>query len=178
MNKYVLAGLLLSTTATVASANDVYSSSNQIGGLGYMNVSDDSGPEVNIDVLVGSIASRHNVSQSFSFVPELRLGVGISDDTVTVESGERVEMELEYLLALSLKAQLDVTESLYVFLNPTYAYSSLKSSSETYRASGTNSEFGIGTGAGFEFGNGVAVELSIDKFSDARIASVGLKFPM
>ncbi|SBS34927.1 hypothetical protein MAQ5080_03018 [Marinomonas aquimarina] len=169
--KKVLAGVILTMTAASVSAANYYApSDNLIGGLSYVSLSEDD-VDVTVGALVGSIASQHNVTDQFSLVPELRLGAGVKDDKVVLG-----EVKLEYFAAISVKAQLDVTDSFYVYASPSYAYRSLEASSGI--DIGSDSDFGIGAGAGFEFYPGVAAELSYERFSNFGVASFGLKFPM
>lgn len=175
--KRVCAGFIMAVCAVSASAADYSKLPNhQIGGLGFMTLEGDD-VDYTVGALVGSIASKHRVSNRFSLVPELRLGIGLDDDKVIV-GNTSVDVELKYFAALSVKAQLDVTEHLYLFANPTYAYSSVKGSSGDISLSDSDSAFAIGAGAGYEFYRGVSAELSYEKFSDASVTSLGLKFPM
>lgn len=167
----VFASLIFAATAISASAADYYAPSEDfIGGLSYISLSDDD-VDVTVGALVGSIASKHDVNNRFSLVPELRLGVGVKDDKMALGT-----VKMEYFAALSVRTQFDVSEALYVFANPTYAYRSLEASSGV--DIGSDSSFGIGAGVGVEFYPGVAAELAYERFSSGGIASIGLKFPM
>lgn len=169
--KKLFASLIFTVTAVSVSAADYYApSDNMIGGLSYISLSDDD-VDVTVGALVGSIASKHRLNHRFSLVPELRLGVGVKDDKVSVGT-----VKMEYFASLAVKTQFDVNEAVYVFATPSYAYRSLKASSNT--DIGSDSSFGIGAGAGFEFYPGVAAELSYDRYSHTGVTSLGIKFPM
>lgn len=167
----VFASLVVAVTAVSASAADYYAPSEDfIGGLSYVSLSDDD-VDVTVGALVGSIASKHSISSRFSLVPELRLGVGVKDDDMLLGT-----VKMEYFASIAVKTQLDLNESFYVFASPTYAYRSLKASSNS--DIGSDSSFGVGAGAGIEFYPGVAAELSYERYSHAGLTSIGIKFPM
>jgi hypothetical protein len=124
-----IAGLV--TTSSVASADWTFSG-------GYANFSeDDSGLDISLGALYAS-AGYHFESDEFVFMPELRLGVGISDDNVL-----GVNVEIDSFFAASIRGQYNVTESFGVFLQPSYGRLELTASADGQSFTDDDWEFGL-----------------------------------
>lgn len=143
-----------------------------VAGGGYLNVSDDDGGvDVSLGGLYGSVGYVIESEGNFYFLPEVRLGVGISDDTVF-----GVDVELDTFFALSVRGQYDFDSGLYLYAAPSYARAEFTASSGGVSVSDDDWEFGIGGGAGYKFSDTVWGELSYETFDGTDIVSLGLKF--
>ena len=75
------------------------------GGFGSLSDSSD-GTDVSLNIIYGSLAYKIQKDNSnFFFVPELRLGTGIGDDSMNV-FGRNVKVEVDSFLALSVRVHL------------------------------------------------------------------------
>ncbi|MFY8273291.1 outer membrane protein [Pseudoalteromonas sp. SSDWG2] len=148
------------------------SQANWQAGVGYVNLSDsEGGDSISLNALVGSLGYKFKSSDSFYFMPELRLGTGLGDDDLY-----GIKVEVESFMALSLRGQYDFDNGMYLYGAPSYANVEVKASG--YGASATEDEweFGLGGGLGYNFSNGVAAELSYEQFDGVDVVSFGLKF--
>lgn len=138
------------------------------GGVSYANLSDNS---LDFGALVGSVGYTFKTSENFSLVPELRYGIGISDDTYL-----GVDFELDRFLSLSVRGEFDFNNGAYAFIAPSYSNVKLEGSSGGFSASADDSEFGIGAGVGYFFDNNIAIEASYENIDQVDVFSAGLKF--
>jgi hypothetical protein len=126
-----------------------------VGG-GYYNVSDDEGGvDISVGAITGSVAYRFETESDFSVIPELRLGFGVGDDTVL-----GVDVEIDRIVAFSVRGQFDFPSGAYVFAAPAYADIEVEASSGGASASESDSEFGFGGGVGFRFTDSAMAEVS------------------
>ena len=108
LKKALLAAALVSVSMS-ASANWVL-------GVGYSNLSDS---EDDIDISLGAIVAsagyKYAINEAFTLVPELRYGIGVSDDEVF-----GVDIELDSFYAFTLRGEFDVSENVYAYVAPSY----------------------------------------------------------
>jgi predicted porin len=170
LRKTALALVALSLPLTVSANNW------SVGG-GYLNFSNDSdGIDVSLGSLYGSVAYIYQTEhKKFSIVPELKLGTGISDDSVRLY-GTKVDVELERFVNFSVKAQYDVTDQVFVFVMPSYANAKIEASVGGFSESDSEWEFGVGTGIGYQFNAQTDVALSYEKFDDTDVISAGFNY--
>ena len=160
--------LLVLTLPLTASANW------SLGG-GYINLSDDSDDiDVSLGGIYGSAAYTFKTdSENFTVVPELRIGTGISDDSVDTYYGD-VDIELESFIALSLRAQYQVNERFYLYAMPSYANAELKASGFGRSETEDEWEFGYGAGAGFSISEEVNINFSYEMYDDTDVLTAGI----
>lgn len=179
MKKILLAALMLTGSVAVAAPNEG-TSGNWVGGISYANLSDEEdGLDISLGALVGSLGYKIESGSSFYFMPEVRVGVGITDDTVTV-FGVDVDVELDSFLALSVKGQFELENGVYLYAAPTYANAEFTASAsqggQSASATEDSWEFGLGLGAGYNFNPSTSLEASYEQFDGTDVLSVGLKF--
>ena len=122
--KRILFTLIILTASLPASAQWV------VGG-GYLNLSDDDdGIDVSLGAVYGSLGYIIEGEVQFSFIPEVRVGFGVSDDT---NSG--VNVDLDTFFALSLRGQYDFESGLYLYAAPSYARAEFTASSPLFSGS-------------------------------------------
>ncbi|WP_181405213.1 outer membrane beta-barrel protein [Aestuariibacter sp. GS-14] len=168
MRKTLLACLLATASA---SANADWNA-----GLSYLNLSDsEEGLDISLGGIVGHVSYDYVVSDQLTIMPELRLGVGITDDTVRVFYTD-VKIDLDMFTALSVRAQYELTDQFYVFANPSYAYAKIGYTIEEYSESDSDGdwEFGIGGGMGYQVSESTSLELRYESYSGTDVLSLGV----
>ena len=167
MKKLLLSALVLVFSST-ANAEWVY-------GAGYVNMSDEGdGIDISLGAVAGSVGYVFD-NETFRLVPELRVGFGLSDDDVRI-SGVTVDVEIESFLALSVMAQLDLGDSVYVYAQPSYANLEIEASSGGFSESDSEWEFGLGAGLGFRVSETASVELGYETYDGLDVFAISLKF--
>ena len=142
----------------------------QVGG-GFSNLSDDlgDGDDVSLSILYGSVSYKTDSSyDDFSFVPELRIGTGIGDDSLY-----GIKLEVKSFIALSVRGQYEFSNGAYVYAMPSYANLNIKASGSE---SEDNWEFGVGAGVGYSLNKKLSVEASYENYDDTNFLSVGFKY--
>ena len=145
----------------------------QMGG-GFSNLSDDlrGGDDVSLNILYGSVAYKTESSyKDFSFVPELRIGTGVGDDSIY-----GVKIEVKSFIALSVRGQYEFSNGAYVYAMPSYANLDIKASGYGQSDSDDNWEFGVGAGVGYNLNKKVSVEASYENYDGVNLLSVGFKY--
>lgn len=173
--KRFLTGLSLLALATTAQAEIV-------GGLGLARQSGDD-VDLSFNIIVGSVGYKFDVNESFSVVPEVRIGTGISNETNTrVLNGVafEAEAEIDSLYGVAVRGQYAFDKA-YVYLAPSYT----KFKGEvTARAIGVSAsasatsdwEFGAAVGAGYWFTQSIAAEVAYEVFDDVDQIGVSARF--
>ena len=144
----------------------------QVGG-GFSNLSDDLGDgDVSLSILYGSVSYKTDSSyDDFSFVPELRIGTGIGDDSLY-----GIKLEVKSFIALSVRGQYEFSNGAYVYAMPSYANLNIKASGYGESESEDNWEFGVGAGVGYSLNKKLSVEASYENYDDTNFLSVGFKY--
>ena len=149
----------------------VPASAQWVAGGGYLNLSDDEdGVDVSLGGIYGSLGYLIEGEGNFNFLPEIRLGVGISDDTVF-----GIDIELDTFFALSLRGQYDFESGLYLYAAPSYGRAEFTASAGGVSVSDDDWEFGFGGGAGYKFSDTVWGEISYETFDGTDVFSLGFK---
>ncbi|MEL7312861.1 MAG: outer membrane beta-barrel protein [Pseudomonadota bacterium] len=161
--KKIIAMLVLCTLSTPGVAQ-------WVAGGGYINLSEDD-LDVSVGGVYGSIAYQIEAEGNFMFLPELRIGVGVGDDTV-----DGITVELSTFLALSLRGQYEFDSGLYLYAAPSYAQAEFDFSGFFGSGSEDESEVGIGGGAGYKFSDNAWGELSYEVFDGIDAVSFGFKY--
>ena len=158
--------------ATLLTASSVASAQWTVGG-GYANYSDDDdGLDLSLGGVYGSAGYVYQNSQ-ISFIPEIRIGVGVADDTV---SG--VNVEIDSFLALSLRGQYEVTKDFSVFLQPSYGRLELTANFNGQSVSDDEWEFGFGGGAAFKVSDTTSIEAIYESFDGTDVLSLGFRLAL
>lgn len=153
---------------------------NWVGGVSYINLSEeDDGLEISLGGISGSLGYKIDSDNNFYFMPEVRIGTGISDDSVSI-LGVDVDVEMDSFIALSVRGQYELDNGVYLFAAPSYANVELtaKASLEGQSASETEDswEFGIGGGLGYKFNESTSAEFMYEQWDGVDVLSFGVKF--
>lgn len=180
MKNYVLA-MLLSSTSSLAMADDLNNPGKWIAGLGYLNLSGEieDGEDISLGGVVASLGYKVGSEDGFYILPEVRLGVGGGGDSFSY-LGTNVNVELDRFLAFSLRAQFDLESGMYLFATPTYANAKLSATvSNGFRSASVSNDqwdFGIGAGLGFQLSELILAEMMYENIDEIDIVSIGFKF--
>lgn len=119
-----------------------------------------------LDVALGY---RAYASDGITFTPELRIGLGLTDEVVGTET-----VSVENYYGFGLRTEFG-TGALYGFVVPSYTRYEASASGSILSASEQDWEFGVGGGVGFRFAGGTAAfEVSYESVEQTDI--VGLAF--
>lgn len=143
-----------------------------IAGFGYAGTEIDTqglaNDDITLGVLYGSLGYEIKAQNDvFRFVPELRVGSGIEDDSVL-----GVDLEVEYFASLSLRAELHQNDA-YFFVNPTFSIFSVEARGV---GSETTEEFGVGVGLGYNFTEIASAEVYAEFYDEVTFYGVGARF--
>lgn len=169
--KKVLTGL---TVAGLLAASSMASAQGWNFSGGYANYMEDNG---DLDISLGAIyasAGYTYESDNLEFMPELRLGVGVGDDTLGV-FGQSVTVEIDTLVIASIRGQYNVTESFGIFLQPSYARLEATASIGDFSETEDDWEFGFGGGATFQVSESASIEAMYEAYDEADVLSIGLR---
>jgi opacity protein-like surface antigen len=137
---------------------------------GYANyMEDDAGVDISLGAIYASAGYTYN-SGKMSFMPELRLGFGVSDDSI-----QGIDIEIDTLLIASIRGQYNVTENFGVFLQPSYGRLEATASSNGFSVTEDEWEFGFGGGASFQISESSSIEAVYEAFDEADVLSVGFR---
>ena len=180
INKKIVLGVLLASSSSVAMAAESGSSDNWVGGISYINVSDeDDGLSISLGGIVGSLGYKISSGNGFYLVPEARVGFGVKDDSVSY-LGVDMDIELDRFLALSLRGQFELDNGIYLFAAPVYSNAELTVSASQGGVSVSITEdsweFGFGGGIGYNLSKTASAEVMYEQFDGTDAVSFGLKF--
>jgi opacity protein-like surface antigen len=164
----------------------------QVGG-GFSYFSESSGDDdLLLNIVYGSVAYKiKNPEKNYFFIPELRIGTGVNDDSYTntrtiqygsgygtnyTEYSKTTTFEVERFIALSIRGQYEFRSGAYVYAMPSYANVKGKVSSYGGSDSDDNWEFGVGAGVGYNLNKKVSVEASYENYDDVNLLSAGFKY--
>jgi opacity protein-like surface antigen len=133
---------------------------------GYVNYSDD---DISLGAIYASAGYAYE-SGNMEFMPELRLGVGVSDDTI-----EGAKVELDNLIIASIRGQYNVNESFGIFLQPSYGRLEGTVSAGGFSETVNDWEFGFGGGASFKVSDSASIEALYEDLNDTDVVSIGLR---
>jgi len=172
----VMLGILLASSSMAVMASDDGAQGNWVGGIAYSNLSNGDGDlKLSLGALIGSLGYKFQSSGSFHIMPEVRIGFGITDDTVSF-----FEVELDSFMAFSVRGQFDLDSGVYLFAAPTYANAKFTESVSqvdlSYSTTFDSWEFGLGLGAGYNFNPSTSAEVSYEQFDGTDVITFGAKF--
>ena len=171
MFKKTAIALTLFSLSLTASASDW-----QVGG-GFGSLSESSGGEdISLNIIYGSAAYKIQKDNSnFFFVPELRIGTGIGDDSVNVFDSN-ISIEVDRFIALSIRGQLDYDNGAYIYIMPSYTNFEINANYRETSTSDKGWELGIGAGVGYRLNKNVSVEAGYETYDDANLLTVSFKY--
>ncbi|MBD3648838.1 MAG: outer membrane beta-barrel protein [Pseudomonadales bacterium] len=138
-----------------------------VGAVGYANLSDD---DVSLGAITGSLGYRFDTTyQGFSVTPEVRIGLGINDDTYA-----GVDVELDSLYGFNVRAEWDLGQT-YIFVAPSYTNVEVEASFGGITVSDDEWEFGGGLGFGYRLEQTIGLEVSYEVFDDVDVFSAGVR---
>lgn len=175
--KKLLLGLLLASSTFSAMAVGANAPTGLVLGVGYMTFEDDEVYDSKYEGGFGSIGYKVELTPDVFLIPELKIGAGFSDETVT-ESGVDINLSIDSLAVFSVKWQLVISDASYAYIAPSYATMKMTAEASGYSESGSDSASAISAGLGYQFTDTAALELAYDQFSDSHIVSLGLKFDL
>ncbi len=148
-------------------------SADWLAGGGYANFSaENDGTDVSLGTIFGSVGYEFMAEGSeFSFMPELRLGTGVSDDTIG-----SVKIEIERFTAFSIRGQYNYDNGVYLYVMPSYANLDVKASYNGHSDSDDDWEFGFGGGVGKKMNENMSIEASFESYDETDVFTVGFKY--
>lgn len=157
-------GICLLTLAPLANADWTASG-------GYIDLRQEGeGLDISLGAIYASVGYEIK-SDSIVIVPELRLGRGITDDTVL-----GVNVEVDSFFAASIRGQYNVTDSFSVFLQPSYARLEATVSGGGQSITEDDWEFGFGGGASFKMSESFSLEAIYESFDGSDFVSFGARY--
>ena len=82
--KNLIFALLFVPLSLTATASDSQSTNNWVGGVGFVNLSDDLGDfSISLNGIGGSLGYKIESGDNFSLIPEVRIAFGVGGDTVS-----------------------------------------------------------------------------------------------
>lgn len=170
--------MLKKTLLAICIAGVSFSSmANWVGGASYVNLSDEAdGIDLSLSGISASIGYKFESQNNFYFLPELSIATGISDDTVTL-FGTDINVEMDRFIVLSVRAQYELDNNIYLFVAPSYANLKMTAKTSGYESiSDDEWEFGFGGGVGYNFNKNLSTELSYDQYDGTDVINVGIKY--
>jgi hypothetical protein len=159
-------GCSLLLTASM-SANADWSVS---GGFTSFQDDIDSSESLSLGALHGGLGYTFDRG-NFTFIPELRVGFGIGDD-----SAYGVDVEVDNLVIASLRGQYNVNDSFGIFVQPSYGRLEVSASGSGASFSNDDWETGIGTGASYKLGKNASIEAMYEQFDSADVFSFSFRY--
>jgi len=150
------------------------------GSLSYQQYSlDDDGISVDLGAITASIGYRFKATDNFYLVPEFRVGFGVGDDTVRVDTGDGiadVKVELDRLWGFSNRFQYEFETPVYVFGVVSYVNYKAEAKFEGFSESDDSWETSLGAGAGYMFTPLFGGEVSYERVDGEDLWTIGARF--
>ena len=159
MKKTMIAGAIIASlglaTAVEAKEGNYYGLS--VSQLGY----DEAGFSADVMTIDGKLGTYFNEN----FSGEIRLGLGITDDTVNV-FGTDVDVEIPNYFGAYVRGGIPVTEGFYPYIVAGYTRGKIEGSALGESFSETESDVSYGLGADFSVSNDVDITLEYMNYLD------------
>lgn len=166
MLKKVATAIALSTLPFAASAAEL------VAGAGYANMSFGNGEgNLSVGALVANVGSKYPINENITLVPEVRLGFGITDDTVF-----GVDVELDTYYGVAVRGQYDTGTGFYVYAVPSFVNAKFSFASEFGSGSEAGWELGLGVGAGYQITDLIAADVSYETVDETDILTFQARF--
>ncbi len=174
ISKKIAAGVLFSCLSGVAAANWNV-------GAGITNFSESSdGFDISVNALTLNAGFEYREANSaFSFMPELRFGIGMGDDSVTQSFEGFVitgDVEIDYFTSLSVRGNYYLSDKVAVFIQPSYTSLKVTAKVEDYSESDTSSEFGIGAGINIQASDKLSFEVAYEVVDETDMLSGTVRY--
>lgn len=149
--------LSVSAAPLMASAADPYFG----GNFALVEYSEEGVPDASLNAIYG----RFGTYFGENFSGELRLGVGLGDDTVNAD-GADVKLEVENFYGVYLRGGVPIGESFYPYAVIGYTKGKLKASVYGESFSDSESDASFGVGADFSFTDTLKLNLEYMNYID------------
>lgn len=159
--------------AFAAISTSTFASDLSVSG-GISNVSMDD-IDLSLNVVTAGLGSTYDINDSFSVIPEVRIGTGLGDDEMNWE-GLTADVEIDRFLALSVRANYQVNDKVTLYVQPTYAELKVTASAMGAEASESGWEFGGGLGLNYAFSKQSSVDVQYERFSDTDVVGVAYRY--
>lgn len=113
-----------------------------------------------------------SANSNWSFLPELRLGTGLGDESLM-----GVDVEIDRLVSFSARGNYQVNDLVGVYVQP--AYTKLTIGYDGYGMSESEDsdwELGVGAGVTVSVGSNSRLEFGYDRYDDADALTVGYRY--
>lgn len=140
-----------------------------VSGLSYIQLDDD---DISVGALVGSVGYRFELNEAISLIPEIRGGFGVKDDNFL-----GANFKIKGLFVGALRAELKISEPVYIFTAGSYGRYRLKASIPgAGSVDVADEESGFGGGIGFNVGEAGSIEVGYEDIGGLDVFSVGARF--
>lgn len=140
------------------------------GGFSSFEGDIDSSESISLGAVYGGLGYTFDRGD-FTFMPEVRLGFGVGDD-----SANGVNIEVDNLVVASVRGQYNVNESFGIFVQPSYGRIEATASFVGESISDNGWETGIGTGASYKLSKNASIEAMYEQFDSADITSFSFRY--
>ncbi len=127
--------------------------------------------ELGQGLVYGSLGYQYELN-NMTIMPEFRLGVGVGDDTQTVNIGgqnRELILEIDNFISASLRGQYSLSDSVGVFLQPSFSILEKSITDDSI-------EFTMGAGVSFKATKNVSIEALYESIDSFDALSIGLRF--
>jgi len=140
-----------------------------VSGISYVQLDED---DISVAALVGSVGYRYAINETVTVVPELRVGLGVKDD-----SFEDATIKINGFVAGAVRAEFAVSEPVYLFAAGSYGRYRIKANIPgAGSVSDANKDWGFGGGIGFNFSQNGSIELGYEDIGGLDAYSAGVRF--
>lgn len=173
-NKLLLTLLLLSLSLT--------SSADWLGGIHVFQLNSEDGDfEADVRGLALSLGRKLSITDKIDLVPELRLGTGLTSDTVSIV-GADLDTELERLFSVATRVHYRLTEKLQLFTMPTYTNTEFTVSAKLFgqdlSATEDDWDLGLGIGASYSPHQRVSGDLIFEYYNGKTLFSLAARLAL
>lgn len=131
-----------------------------------------------LSMVYGSAGYKYDIAD-FTFMPELRIGLGASDADNFIGTGIvglADDLAIDSFISASIRGQYNFNDSFGIFLQPSYSRIEQSAAVNNINLSDTRKEFDTGIGATYSFSENVSVEVRVESAFNYDIASIGLRY--
>lgn len=116
---------------------------------------------------------------AFSVTPKVKYGVGVGSDTISIAAADGFlpgAVEVDYFASVSTKLDYSVSDVFQLYLEPSFAKTTLDTTFNGFPSFDQDWELGIGIGASYMLLDNFAIELSYSKYDQIDIVSGGARY--
>ncbi|XOV81074.1 MAG: outer membrane beta-barrel protein [Aestuariibacter sp.] len=144
-------------------------------GASYLHLSDDSGQRIGLSALALTAGYEFEMTERFSVIPEVRLGIGTNKDDVNSLSG-RMDVEIDRFTSLGVRLQYSFDNNVYLYAAPIWANLDISASSSSFSFSDDSSELGGAVGLGYRNAANWSFDAAYEKYDDTDTLQLGLRY--